>query len=255
MTATFLVAIAAASLVTARMTPTYTSSASLFVSTTPTNAADAYSGGLFSQQRVASYADLATGQKLASQVIQRLGLKMTPAQLSSEISAQVAPNSVILTVSVTDPNPQNAQRLTTAVSDQLTALVADLETPPGKSTPVLKATVVNPAAAREGTAAYQSSSLVQGNENTAPIATLTERRYSGSAHRGESSTASTPSAAHDLNAAPMFVWSTTSSSTTTVRAPASASSTDGSGRRCSEASAPRCTWKPVTSSASASLTT
>ena len=30
---------------------------------------------------------------------------------------------------------------------------------------------------------------------------------------------------------------------------------DGGGRRCKEASAPRCTWNPVTASASASLTT
>ena len=46
-----------------------------------------------------------------------------------------------------------------------------------------------------------------------------------------------------------------SSRTSTVPRPASTSSSDGSGRRASDASAPRWTWKPVTSSASASLTT
>ena len=40
-----------------------------------------------------------------------------------------------------------------------------------------------------------------------------------------------------------------------MRAPASTSSSGGSGRRSSEASAPRWTWKPVTSSARASHTT
>ncbi|RPF21752.1 hypothetical protein EDD34_2387 [Myceligenerans xiligouense] len=36
---------------------------------------------------------------------------------------------------------------------------------------------------------------VHGTWNTVPIDTRTERRYSGSAHRGVTSTASTPSAA------------------------------------------------------------
>ncbi len=67
--------------------------------------------------------------------------------------------------------------------------------------------------------------------------------------------ASMPSAAALRKAAPTLVWSTTSSSTTTVRAGSSTSDTVGSGSRCSEARAPRCTWKPVTCSASSSLTT
>ncbi len=64
-----------------------------------------------------------------------------------------------------------------------------------------------------------------------------------------------PSAAALRRMAPTLVWSTMSSSTRTVRAPSRTSSTLGRGLRCSEASAPRWTWKPVTSSASASETT
>ena len=50
------------------------------------------------------------------------------------------------------------------------------------------------------------------------MATLTALRYSGSAHLGASSTPSTPSAAALRKIAPTLVWSTMSSSTTTVRA-------------------------------------
>ncbi len=66
-------------------------------------------------------------------------------------------------------------------------------------------------------------------------------------HRVESS------AAPERKHAPTLVWSTMSSRTSTDRAPAThLLDACGSGRRCSDASAPRWTWKPVTSSAKAS---
>ncbi len=119
----------------------------------------------------------------------------------------------------------------------------------------MSATVVNPADDSDGSAVSQDSSRVQGSEKTAPMATLIERRYSGSAQRGDSRTASKPRAAPERKIAPTLVWSTMSSSTSTDRAPARTESTEGSGSRASEASAPRWTWKPVTCSASASETT
>src|SRR6202453_5054537 len=48
---------------------------------------------------------------------------------------------------------------------------------------------------------------------TAPIETLTARRYSGSAQRGDRITASTPRAAAHRKMAPTLAWSTRSSST------------------------------------------
>ena len=114
---------------------------------------------------------------------------------------------------------------------------------------------MKPADESVGSAESQDSRRVQGSENTAPMATLIERRYSGSAHRGDRSTASKPSAAPERKIAPTLVWSTMSSSTSTDLAPARTESTVGSGSRASDASAPRCTWKPVTCSARASETT
>ena len=113
----------------------------------------------------------------------------------------------------------------------------------------------NPAARSAATPSGHGSIRVHGTWNTVPIDTRTERRYSGSAQRGVTSTASTPSAAADRNAAPTLVWSTMSSSTATRRAPASTSATAGRGGRCIAASAPRCTWKPVIASSTGSSAT
>ncbi|HEX6876402.1 MAG TPA: Wzz/FepE/Etk N-terminal domain-containing protein, partial [Nocardioidaceae bacterium] len=144
-----VVALAVSALVTFRTTPEYSSSARLFVSTTQNDSADAYQGSLFSAQRVTSYADLASGRELASRVIDRLGLDMQPNELSDKVTATVVPETVILEVSVTDPNPRLAQRLTQAVADELTGFVTDLETPTGKTSAPLKATIVDSASLPE----------------------------------------------------------------------------------------------------------
>jgi receptor protein-tyrosine kinase len=135
---------AIAGALTAQATPQYVSSAKLFVSTTPSTSSDAYQGGLFSQQRVSSYADMATGVELAQRVVDTLNLSISPTELSGKISASVVPDTVLLKVSVTDPSPAEAQRIDKAVVEQVGNFVAELETPPGADNPILKATVVDP---------------------------------------------------------------------------------------------------------------
>ncbi|MGH3330493.1 MAG: polysaccharide biosynthesis tyrosine autokinase [Nocardioidaceae bacterium] len=144
-----VVAVAAAALVTFQTTPQYSSSARLFVSTSQTSSDAAYQGSLFSAQRVTSYADLASGQELSRRVIEELGLDMEPSDLSAKISATVVPETVIMEISVTDPDPAQAQRLTQAVAEELTVFVSELETPPGKNNAPIKATVVDPASLPE----------------------------------------------------------------------------------------------------------
>src|SRR3954465_8964306 len=140
-----LIVVAWASIVTFRTTPQYRSSSRLFVSTTEQSTSDAYQGGLFSIQRVSSYADLVNGQELAKRVIGDLKLNMDPAQLSKEISATVVPDTVILEVSATDSDPRQAQRIARTVATELTKFVSDLETPPGRRNAPIKASVVDSA--------------------------------------------------------------------------------------------------------------
>ena len=140
-----LMAVGVAALLTLQVTPRYASTSRLFVSTPGSDTSAAYQGGLFSQQRVASYADLVTGDEIAQRVIDKLGLHASASELSSQISATVVPETVILDVTVTDPNPRMAQRLDQAVADEFTDYITELETPPGKHRAPIKATVVDPA--------------------------------------------------------------------------------------------------------------
>lgn len=140
-----VVAVAVAAAVTFTMTPQYASTTGLFVSTTPESSTEAYQGGLFSAQRITSYADLATGQELSRRVIDDLGLSMEPEDLAEKIEATVVPETVNLDLTVTDPSPQRAQQLSQTVAQELTAFVDQLETPPGKANAPIKLSIVDSA--------------------------------------------------------------------------------------------------------------
>ncbi len=140
-----LVAVAAAAIGTMRMTPQYDSTARLFVSTPQTDSADAYTGGLFSQERVLSYADLITGEQISQQVVDRLSLDIGANDLSEQLTSSVATETVILEVTATDTDPQRAQRIAAAAADEFTTMVPELEKAPGQKRSPIKATVVDSA--------------------------------------------------------------------------------------------------------------
>ncbi len=142
---TLLLVLVAAALLTWRTTPQYQSSTQLFISTSSSSSAEAYQGNLFSSQRLASYADLATGTELATRVVSATSSTLTPDELAAKVTAQASPETVLLNISVTDPDPVVAQQLTQAYGDELVALVAELETPPGQAKPILKGTIVDAA--------------------------------------------------------------------------------------------------------------
>ncbi|WP_168929338.1 polysaccharide biosynthesis tyrosine autokinase [Nocardioides sp. GY 10113] len=141
---TLLVAGAAAG-VTALQTPIYSSTARLFVSTAETDDSALFQGGQYSAQRVKSYADLVTSRELANRVIDDLGLDVEAADLSQEVSSAVVLDTVNLTLTVTNTDPSDAQRIAQSYAEQLTDLVRELETPLGERVPPIKATIVDAA--------------------------------------------------------------------------------------------------------------
>lgn len=140
-----LLALIVAALLTFRATPLYTSTARVFVSTSPSNADAAYQGSLFSQQRVASYADLVNGLELTERVVNKLGLDKSAEDLADNVTATVVPDTVLLSISVTDPSPKGAQRINEAMVTELSRFVEELETPPGAKRALVKTTLIDPA--------------------------------------------------------------------------------------------------------------
>ena len=70
------------------LTPEYQSTARLFVATqNGTSVTEAYQNNLFSQERVFSYADLATSEQVAARAVDQLKAPISPEELRSKISA------------------------------------------------------------------------------------------------------------------------------------------------------------------------
>ncbi|MGY1594298.1 polysaccharide biosynthesis tyrosine autokinase [Geodermatophilus sp. SYSU D00708] len=130
--------------VTLLQTPLYSSSTQLFVSARDTaSTSEAFQGSQFSQQRVASYARLIAGEELAGRVIDRLDLDESPGELSEQITATAVADTVLIDVRVSAPSAEQAQRIASAVGDEFTALVTELETPDDGGVSPVKVTVTD----------------------------------------------------------------------------------------------------------------
>ena len=125
-------------------TPQYQACARLFVTTEGgSSVGEAYQNNLFSQERVNSYAGLATSTQVAQRAVDQLQLGMSADELRSRITATPIDKTVLLDLCATDPDPAVAQVLTNAVAGQLTQLVQELETSQRGGNPAAGATVVD----------------------------------------------------------------------------------------------------------------
>lgn len=109
--------------------PMYESTARLFVSTQGgTSVGEAYQNNLFSQERVVSYAGLATSEQVAARAANQLKTGISTEELRSRISAHPVDKTVLLDIAVRDKDPATAQMYANAVSDQLVEVISELET-------------------------------------------------------------------------------------------------------------------------------
>jgi capsular exopolysaccharide synthesis family protein len=136
------VALGVAMLITVRTAPQYATSVTFFITTPNNGVTDAYQGGLFSQQRVKSYASLLTGDRLARAIAARPSLQMTPSEVRERVSAHAIPETVLLEATVTDASTDRSMLVAGELAVQFKALVESLETPPGQQTSSVKVEVV-----------------------------------------------------------------------------------------------------------------
>lgn len=141
-----LVCTAAAGVLAWSRTPVYAAETQLFVSTSgvPADLSQTYQGGLFSQQRVRSYAKVMSSAAVAQAVIKDLRLSQSVEDVQGKIRASVPTDSVLINVTVRDRSPRLAKAIAGSVGHQFPELVNTLERPqPGENSPV-KVTVTSP---------------------------------------------------------------------------------------------------------------
>ena len=144
----FVACLLAAVVVTMTATPQYEAQSQLFI-TTPIDGANLsqqlFQGGTFSAERVKSYASLATTPRVLQPVINQFSLNTDSETFSKSVTATAPQDTVLIEISVTDPDPQLSAKLADAVAGQLSRTINDLESVPGSLMSPVRATLSNQA--------------------------------------------------------------------------------------------------------------
>jgi capsular exopolysaccharide synthesis family protein len=131
------VAVGVAATVTLLTPPRYAASVTFFISTRGSEVTQAFQGGQFAQQRVKSYVDVLTSNRLAQSVATANPNGLTAEDVQAQITAQVVPDTVLVQATVTDVNRARALQVAQTLADEFPKLIGTLETPPGSKTPTV----------------------------------------------------------------------------------------------------------------------
>lgn len=130
-------------------TPLYRARTRVFIgqqALAPADIAQGLATVQLSQQLVESYAEIATSRPLLEEVADREATEGEAASLAGRISVTPVPNTLLIDLAVSDPDPEVAARLANAWAsvfvEEITGLQSD-----GREPPVLRVRVIEPAAA------------------------------------------------------------------------------------------------------------
>lgn len=135
----------ATAIVTSRETPQYRSTVGFFVSTSDraldSSSNSAYTGGLFSQQRVKSYATIVSGPMIAQLVASDLRGRAVGTVLG-HLTATTEPDAVLLFAVATDTSPTSALAIAESLARIFPAFIDTLENPTAKRASPVSVTVI-----------------------------------------------------------------------------------------------------------------
>ncbi|WP_136585337.1 polysaccharide biosynthesis tyrosine autokinase [Microbacterium hydrothermale] len=109
-------------------TPIYDSSSTVFVSTQAGGtAAELQQGSTFTQARINTYVGLTTTPVVLGPVIDQLGLRTTAESLSAQVRVSADLNSTLITIKVSDADPDASAAIANAIATSLATVVPQLE--------------------------------------------------------------------------------------------------------------------------------
>jgi tyrosine-protein kinase len=121
-----LTTLAVASLLTLAMPKKYTATTRLFFAVASDSVSELAQGSNFAEKQMSSFAKVATSPLVLEPVVQQLALPTTAAKLEESVEATVPPDTVILEIAATDPDPRRAAAIANAVGARLGQAAGDL---------------------------------------------------------------------------------------------------------------------------------
>ena len=119
----------------AHRTPTYQAQTSIYVGSRQLAASSASADALAAMDRTAqTYAAMIKSPPVAAGAAQTTHVARTPAKVNAETTATVVPNTNLIRIAVTDPDPAVAQLLADGVAQSFIAQVGNLQVGSGAGT-------------------------------------------------------------------------------------------------------------------------
>lgn len=122
----------------------YVATVRTYIATGTSDMLEAYQGNQAARASIQTFAVLATDPTVAQRAIARSGVDISLPQFISEISVSVPPQTVILDVSVQNSTSADAERLSTALAQELVGTVTALQEPASGGPGALRLVVVDP---------------------------------------------------------------------------------------------------------------
>ena len=133
----------------ALQTPTYEATTELYVSVRSGDSAvvgELAQGTNYARQAVTSFVDVVDSAIVLDRVIDDLDLDVTSAQLARNVSASVNLNSVILSATAVDEDPERAASIANSVGQNFAdVVISQLEKPEGEAASLVRIETIQPA--------------------------------------------------------------------------------------------------------------
>ncbi|MCC2594325.1 polysaccharide biosynthesis tyrosine autokinase [Tessaracoccus sp. OS52] len=144
--ATILLCVALAAGYTLLQSPTYTSSASIFLTVESGGTAGELSqGATYAERQVSSYVNVASTALVLQPVIDQLDLQLTPRELAKNLDVSSPAGTSIIEITAQDGSPTAVADLSNEVAKSLLAAVDELSPPGPEGTRLVSATVIDQA--------------------------------------------------------------------------------------------------------------
>lgn len=119
-----VIGLALASAYTFLQPPSYEAKSQLFVSAkASSSASDLFQGNAFAEKRISSYVSLATSARVLEAVARELSLSGGSQALRGKVSATSPAETVLIDITATDTDPQQAAKIANVSAKQLIAAV------------------------------------------------------------------------------------------------------------------------------------
>lgn len=133
--------------VDASVPPLYTATASVLVSSASAVPSEAVQATALAQQRIPSYADLASGSALANTLVDELDLSYTPSELQDRIKVMVPAQSTVIRITVDDTDPERTRVIAARAAEGTATMIGRLEKSRGQGASLLRVRAISNAPA------------------------------------------------------------------------------------------------------------